>query len=170
MMHFFPTPYPDEILYSILARYSIRCGIASNQLIIGSIFSKPTAGAIMELPFNLYALEANLPVNCSNTAEKLIEKHTLYPFFTAFLPKERAISIKKLMLEDSGTMIYGKAGIMGMKVPLNLYLRFCPQCFKEDIETYGEAYWHRLHQVPCVIVCPTHRILLHNSTVLVTGA
>jgi DNA-binding transcriptional MerR regulator len=169
MMHFFPTPYADEILYSILARYSIRCGIDSNQLIMGSIFGKPTARAIMELPFNLYAMEANLPATCPYAAEELVEKHTLYPFFTAFLPKERATNIKKLMLEGNGTVIYGKAGIMGMKVPLNLHLRFCPQCFKEDMETHGEAYWHRLHQVPCVMVCPTHRMLLHNSTVLVRG-
>ena len=86
MMHFFPTPYPDEILYSVLARYSVRCGITSHQTIMESIFGKRSSRAVMELPFNLNALISNLPVNCPYTADDLIYNHTLYPFFTAFLP------------------------------------------------------------------------------------
>ncbi|WP_369011828.1 TniQ family protein [Acetivibrio thermocellus] len=44
-MHFFPTPYPDEILYSVLARYSVRCGITSYQTIMESIFGKCSSRA-----------------------------------------------------------------------------------------------------------------------------
>src|SRR6185295_9463170 len=32
-----------------------------------------------------------------------------------------------------------------------------------DRERYGETYWHRLHQVPGVEVCPIHRAHLRNS-------
>ncbi|MEG6612509.1 TnsD family transposase [Pseudoclostridium thermosuccinogenes] len=169
MMHFFPTPYPDEILYSVLARYSVRCGIVSHQTIMESIFGKSSSRAVMEMPFILNVLISNLPVNCPYTADDLIYKHTLYPFFTAFLPEERAEEIKQLMLSDGGSKIYGKAGIIGSRIPLNQYLRFCPICFEEEQKLYGEGYWHRLHQIPFVMVCPVHKTLLYNSTVLVRG-
>jgi len=134
-----------------------------------SIFGKRSSRAVMELPFNLNALISNLPVNCPYTADDLIYNHTLYPFFTAFLPEERAEEIKQLMLSDGGSKIYGKAGIIGSRIPLNQYLRFCPICFEEEQKLYGEGYWHRLHQIPFIMVCPVHKTLLYNSTVLVRG-
>lgn len=30
---------------------------------------------------------------------------------------------------------------------------------------YGETYWHRIHQVPGVNVCPKHKTLLEDSIV-----
>jgi hypothetical protein len=169
MMYFFPTPYPDEILYSVLARYSVRCGVTSHQTIMESIFGKSSSRAVMEMPFNLNALISNLPVNCPYTADDLIYNHTLYPFFTAFLPKERAEAVKQMMMDDCGSTVYGKAGVIGSRVPLNQYLRFCPICFEEDQKLYGEGYWHRLHQISFVMACPVHKTILHNSTVLVRG-
>jgi hypothetical protein len=134
-----------------------------------SIFGKSSSRAVMEMPFNLNALISNLPVNCPYTADNLIYKHTLYPFFTAFLPPERAEAVKQMMMDDCGSTVYGKAGVIGSRVPLNQYLRFCRICFEEDQKLYGEGYWHRLHQIPFVMVCPVHKTLLHDSTVLVRG-
>ena len=45
------------------------------------------------------------------------------------------------------------------------YLRFCPQCAKEDREERGETYWHREHQIPRIRVCPKHRLFLENSSI-----
>ena len=169
-MHFFPNPYHDEILYSVLARYSVRCGITSHQTIMESIFGKASARAVMELPFNLNGLISNLPVNSPYTADCFIYNHTLYPFFTAFLPSKRAEEVKRLMLEENGgSKVYGKAGILGSRLPLNEYMKFCPKCLEEDTAQYGEGYWHRIHQVPFVMACPLHKILLYDSTVLVRG-
>src|SRR5690554_2288597 len=169
-MHFFPNPYHDEILYSVLARYSVRCGIISHQTIMESIFGKANARAIMELPFNLNALASNLPINSPYTVDCFIYKHTLYPFFTAFLPPKRAEEVRCLMLEENGgSKAYGKAGILGSSLPLNEYMKFCPKCLEEDITQYGEGYWHRVHQVPFAMACPMHETLLYDSTVLVRG-
>lgn len=169
-MHFFPNPYHDEILYSVLARYSVRCGITSHQTIMESIFGKASARAVMELPFNLNGLISNLPVNSPYTADCFIYNHTLYPFFTAFLPPKRAEEVRRLMLEENGgSKVYGKAGILGSRLPLNEYMKFCPKCLEEDTAQYGEGYWHRIHQVQFVMACPLHKILLYDSTVLVRG-
>ena len=57
-----------------------------------------------------------------------------------------------------------KTAIINRLVP-TLYLRFCPACLTEDLSKYGEAYWHRLHQAPGVMVCPVHEEVLLNSSV-----
>ena len=44
-------------------------------------------------------------------------------------------------------------------------LKFCPACFENDISRYGEAYWHRTHQIPGILVCLEHKTLLHESLV-----
>lgn len=165
MIHFFPTPYQDEIFYSVLARYSVNCEITSYQTIAESLFGKSSARAILELPFNLDTLMQNLPINNLYNADDFIYNHTLYPFFTSFLPPERADEVKKLMLTDGGSKIYCKSGIIGSRFPL----RFCPRCIKDDIEKLGEAYWHRAHQIPSTMVCLTHGVLLQDSSVLVRG-
>ena len=33
-----------------------------------------------------------------------------------------------------------------------------------DRDTYGEAYWHRVHQLPGIEVCPDHAVYLELST------
>ncbi len=38
-------------------------------------------------------------------------------------------------------------------------------CVEEDRAEYGECYWHRLHQIPGVEVCPKHKTFLEESAV-----
>ena len=33
------------------------------------------------------------------------------------------------------------------------------------MKNYGEAYWHRVHQIPGVILCPKHNAFVLNSSV-----
>lgn len=69
------------------------------------------------------------------------------------------------MKAQYGGNIHTRIGIVASSIPLLQFLRFCPDCLKEDEKRYGEAYWHRLHQTAGVLVCPHHDIPLHNSTV-----
>ena len=48
-------------------------------------------------------------------------------------------------------------------------LRYCPECFDEDIAAYGEPYWHRLHQIPGIAVCPRHGCWLADTEITLTG-
>lgn len=40
---------------------------------------------------------------------------------------------------------------------------------REDSEKYGEPYWHRVHQIAGVLVCPIHQVHLQNSRVNIQG-
>lgn len=161
----FPTPYPDEILYSIVARYHIRSGNVFWKHTLEDLFGKRTISASVMLPSGIGSLVQHLPKNTTLNEQVLIEKHTMYPFYTVFLPKEKAQSIYNSMLSDDGKGIYMQSGIMASSIPQNKYLKYCSACAKEDIAMYGELYWHRLHQLPGKLICPKHELWLENSTI-----
>lgn len=169
MLSFFPSPYPDEILYSILARYHIRSGNISPKLTLQELFNSSNAIATAALPCNLTAIAANLSLISNITVQELIQHHTLYPFYAAFLPKERSRQVFKTMQSEYGGGIHGTVGIRASAVPVPKCFRFCPQCIQTDQEQYGELYWHRIHQVPGVLVCPDHAEVLQESSVVIQG-
>lgn len=169
MMTFFPVPYEDELLYSILGRYHIRSGNISIKATLQDVFSKNSVTAVVDLPSHINRIIDNMPVGNQYTADYLVDKHTLYSFYSAFLPPENALKIKQYMKGDKGGSIYNKIGLMASSVSLNQYFKFCPQCIKEDMGKYGELYWHRVHQIPGVLVCPKHKIPLYDSQVPVRG-
>jgi hypothetical protein len=52
---------------------------------------------------------------------------------------------------------------MASRVSTPEWFRFCPVCVIEDHNDVGEIYWHRLHQLPGVLVCPGHNVFLEDS-------
>lgn len=168
MMTFFPIPYKDELLYSILARYHIRSGNISYKATIEDVFGSKTAAAVVDLPCNIENLINNMPVNETFTTQEIIDSYTNIPFYGAFLSSERARQIRNSMLGSRGGDIYSRIGLMASNIIANRFLKFCPVCIKEDYKNYGEMYWHRIHQIPGVI-CPQHGVLLLDSKVLLVS-
>ncbi len=136
---------------------------------IEDVFGTKNATAVMELPSNLNALINNLPLNTEYTADYFIDNHTLFPFYTAFLPPKRSQWVRNNMMKRNGKGIYGKTGIMASSVVSNQFFKFCPLCNEEDKERYGELYWHRIHQIPGVLVCPKHQVMLCDSQAPIKG-
>ncbi len=169
MMTFFPVLYEDEVLYSVLARYHVRSGNTSYKATMRDLFGSTSVTAVMDLPSNIQNLVNNMPFNSRYTEEYLIKSHTLFPFYSAFLPPERAEKVLESMKGENGGSIYSRTGIMASSITLNKYFIFCPACAKEDKLQYGELYWHRVHQIPGVLICPKHHVPLYNSQVPVRG-
>lgn len=165
MLGFFPTPYPDELLYSIIARFGARAGILSPKILIEEIFGSKTATAIVDLPCNLVHLCTKFPIGSKIIPGLLINKHTLFPIYEPFAFKEKSRKVYNAMLGNYGGNIHGLLGLLAGNIKYPKSLRFCPACWKEEQNKYGEGYWHRLHQVPGVEVCPIHHILLQDSCV-----
>lgn len=161
----FPTPYPDELLYSVIARYHLRSGNQFWKHTLEDLFGKRTITASVILPSGIQALVERLPENTTIGEEMLIRNHTLFPFYTGFLPDEQAKSIYQSMLSNDGKTIYMQSGVMGSSISQNKHFKYCSVCFKEDLHQYGELYWHREHQLPGKLVCMKHGIWLEDSDV-----
>jgi hypothetical protein len=160
---FFPTLHADELLYSGCAKYLARAGYRSAKQALSEIFGAATAGAIVDLPCRLSEFEAALPRGHGYTAERLIDEHTLAPFFCSFLPPEQVRCVRHDMLGNKGSAVHRRLGITASRIPLPDRLRYCPRCAETEAALLDEPYWHRLHQLPGVIICPRHAIFLEES-------
>lgn len=169
MPGFFPAPYPDELLYSTLARYYAWSANISPKAALQELFGRTTVVATFDLPSHIESLVQNLPFGSKHTVESLIQQHTLYPFYAPFLPADRAETVFDSMSGHYSGDIHTRAGIMASAIPQINFFRFCPICLREDSEKHGEPYWHRVHQIAGVLICSVHQVRLQNSTVKVQG-
>jgi hypothetical protein len=160
MISFFTDPYPDEILYSAVARYHYRSKNKKTTFTSRDLFDSEAYRVIVDFPSHLDNLIANLPPGHLYTADILINKHTLYPFYVPFLPAERTARIRQCMRSSGqGSRVYPLVGLLTAGIDLN-GLRYCPLCAEEDRKSYGEAYWRRVHQIPGVVACAKHKLFL----------
>lgn len=163
MLIVFPAPLPDELLYSTLARYHVWSANINIKHTIVDLFGSSSVTATLDLPGNLQALCDVIGSGSKITPDKLIENHTLFPIYRPFLPIERAEKIYQAMISNSqirSNDIHYSIGLMASKIPIVKTLRFCPKCVHEDAKVYGEPYWHRIHQIFGVYVCPSHQTVL----------
>jgi hypothetical protein len=139
-------------------------GHPSKELTSWNLFGSAQAKPITDLPSNLDYLASVLPPNHNLTADLIIDKHTLLPFYGPFIPPERLRQLRTDMRGNRGGSIHGRLGILTTNISLD-FLRYCPSCVEDDKKKFRETYWHRLHQVPGVKVCPTHKIFLKDSSI-----
>lgn len=165
MLGFFPDPHPDELFYSLCARFSERMQYTTLRQVVEELFGDGQVIATVAFPSHLDELIDHLPPGSGYTPASLISDHTLLPFFGPFLPSKRLMRLHADMQGKHGPSLHMRAGVMASTVPLPSVLRYCPLCVEEDRTRFGETYWHRLFQVPGVLVCPSHQVWLEDSTV-----
>jgi hypothetical protein len=79
---YFPLPYPDELLNSLIARYIFHTGHPS-KVAIKELFGKPFE-MCFPLPHSLDKLIERISSVICIDIDDLIEKHTLFGFLTSF--------------------------------------------------------------------------------------
>ena len=165
MLGYFPAIYPDELLYSQLARYYQGSGYMGYTFAAEDLFESRWVRPDIEF-LNSYTQDAYGIITKNLPLYEVIIKHTMFPYYGRFLTpyrREKAYFALKKMSGDYNNLL---------AVPKSKelrYLRFCPLCVKEDRGTYGETYWHRLHQMMGVDICPIHFCKLINSSILISG-
>lgn len=165
MIRCFPDPYPDELFYSICARFKDRTNYPSDNKVLLELFGNKSTKAVVDLPSHLDKLVSALPPEAGYTSDYFIKNHTLLPYYAGFLPSERTKNLCDDMRGDRGSAVHMRAGVVGCLVPLPKWLRFCPCCVDDDKKQWGKSYWHRVHQAPGVEVCPIHQTFLQNSRI-----
>ena len=164
MLEYFLDPHPDELLYSVWARISDQARYANRGDVALELFGNRSFSALVDWSCSLGYLVSQLPEGHCYTADLLIDSHTLFPFYAPFLPPERAQLLRDQMTYGNGVAFAARLGMLNSGIPPHKWLRYCPVCVESDRGQFGEAYWHRLHQVPGVEVCPEHAVFLEEST------
>ncbi len=163
MITYLPELYPDELTYSWFCRYYVHSGCLTHNAALQEILynrcNNPSKEFLGHLnPNMLSAIQRMYPINY------VILKHTMYPQYAMFIPQEQ----KRKALYHIGFDFCDVHHLFAI-LPRNeadLYLKYCPMCAYEDRQQYGEAYWHRVHQIRNMQICTKHNCRLTRSTVV----
>lgn len=168
MLGFFPEPFPSEILYSVFSRVQDRLQVPHAATLARALYGY-VRGLAVDMPTHLGDFLDRLPPGHQYAVDRLINYHTMFPYYARFLPPGRAKELRGGMIQLSGFRGGFSEGNALNFPRLPAYFRYCPECAVQDTDIYGEAYWHRDHQVPGVEVCWKHRVFLEDSKVMTTG-
>lgn len=162
MIAYMPTIYPDELVYSWFCRYYVHSGCFSHKTVLQELYCKKSDYLSKEFIGNLND-EAMEQIGEIYSLNKLVLDYTMYPQYARFVPLAKKKDALYRLGHDSCDVHY-----LFPVLPRNdgeRYLRFCPLCVKEDREIYGEAYWHRKHQIRNMCICTQHKCRLMESSV-----
>ncbi|ABX06588.1 hypothetical protein Haur_3956 [Herpetosiphon aurantiacus DSM 785] len=156
MGHYFPSLYPGEIFYSVCARYLSHLRYTDKKFAKSELLQPYTIS--IYFPRNITALCDKYQIEIPSI-EEIINKHTIFPLLRIFLSKEHAY----LNNYKDPSKIWSIPALKSyIDTHKNYRLRFCKDCVIDDRKTYGEGYWHILHQVPWINICYKHSIFLHT--------
>lgn len=166
MIPFRPRIYPDELVYSLFARYYVRSGYLNYVSAAEELFGSKTVRPNPEL-FNpvteqtLSWLTEDLPF------ETLIKEHTVFNYYARYIDGTTRREVLRMLRDgETGTHLKLRMSV-GRKASANSggFLRYCPVCAKEDRARWGECYWHVSHQLPGIDGCVFHGCELKDSSV-----
>ncbi len=163
MITYMPPIYPDELAYSWFCRYYVHSGHLTHKAALNDILSNrhdnPSKEFLGHLNANmLTVIQRMYPIT------DVILCHTMYPQYARFIPQEQ----KKRALYHIGYDFCDAHHLFAIlpRDSGDQYLKFCPLCADEDRQQYGEAYWHRVHQIRNMQICTKHNCRLVNSVVV----
>lgn len=161
----FPVPYPNELMYSLFSRHLARSRYAGPATpLIKRWTGRQPLSLFMILPFGLGKLCRTICCSDWFSVDNLISQRTVYPYIEAFLDPDYVEPVRRALIGHDPVFTAG--------VPYSRLLehgarrlQFCRQCVADDRRLYGEAYWHREHQVSGALVCVRHRVWLEPTTI-----
>jgi hypothetical protein len=154
----FPTPYPNELIYSTIARAGIHHAITSPKQLLDEIFNDRKVIATIDLPNHLICLLKHLPPHY--TLENLAYKHTLFPIYALFSPENTRLKCLKWMGNQSKGYIHLALGVAASKVKHISMHRYCHHCLEDQYREYGEFFWSRAWYIQGANCCGKHKVKL----------
>ena len=161
MKMYLPEIYPDELVYSWLSRYFVQSGYTNHKTLISQLFYSIKNNPSVEFIGHINK-EAEQQITQVYSMDDLILQHTMFPQYARFMTVEK----RKMALAELKQ--YSDPHKVLTILPRNdkeKRLKYCPLCVAADRKKYGETYWHRIHQIRNMVVCPVHKCKLVDSEV-----
>lgn len=157
MIAYLPNIYPDELVYSWFCRYYIHSGCFTHKMALQELYCNRSDNPSKEFIGNLNS-NARAEIAKIYPLDMLTLNHTLFPQYARFTPLEQRKTALYHIGHDSCDIHHLFCVLP--RTGEDQYLRYCPLCMAEDRKQYGEAYWHRKHQLRNVHICTRHRCRL----------
>ena len=163
MSVFLPELYPDELVYSWFSRFLVHEGYITNIHALEALYSNKQNDDPSKEFIGKLNQETREYIEKMYSMKNIVLNHTMYPFYARFIPlNQRKDALYKLCYENHNVQ---NLIPISVRCDDEKFLKYCPMCTKEERDKYGEAYWHRIHQVRNIMICPKHYCKLINSTV-----
>lgn len=164
MTNRFPSIYDDETVYSWFCRYLVSSGIWREHEIAKELFVNST-NVISKLFIGNINKDTENNIEKVISIENLLKHHTMFYVYTGYCSNDYANEF----LYNLKTDCYKTELNIRRPRSENRQLKYCPMCIIEDRKKYGEAYWHNIHQIRMLPICPIHKCKLHNSEIRYIG-
>jgi hypothetical protein len=146
---------PDETLFSLASRHHI---LSCNRLDAHTclqLFGHRSIGARHDVPSRIDILVERTRGNLGGALEMIFER-TLVPFYFPLKSrKQMEEAVSAMRGNGIGSLRYS-LGMLANRFQAHHPLKACELCMKDDVERFEVAYWHRVHQIPGVWLCPQH--------------
>lgn len=146
----------DEPLFGAVARYAREMRVGNWNRFLHQMFGY-RAQFSPALGYNLGFVAEQVRAVWGMSSRELIESTTLFPFYATFAtPSELGRLYAEIETRRLGTLpTFMLKLIQQVKI-----VRCCDACVDEDVSRGRPRHWRRVHQVPGVLVCPTHNCWL----------
>ncbi len=165
MLGYFPKPFHNELLYSVLARYCVHMGINSPKEALDDLYGNRKVVAVADLPGHIHQLLKHVGYLWHISPSNVIYEHTLFPLYGPFISNHKRNQVISSMTSNLSNTVHTRVGLAASVIKPPEYLRYCPLCNLESQRTVGEYYWNRLFQITGVTVCPKHYCGLLSSSI-----
>lgn len=152
----FPLPYPNELIYSTVARAGIYLGISSPKQLLDEVYGSRKVIATMDLPCHLQAISNQLKRTGRYSVDELVYQQTLFPLYAPFVSEEHRLKALKMMAVSSQGAVHLMLGVAASRVKSINRFRYCDVCMQQQQIKYGECFWLREWYFPGLCVCPEH--------------
>jgi hypothetical protein len=166
MVGFFPTPYADECLYSVLCRYYAHCGYSNYETCVKELFGGlQNLTQSVFLPMKIDCIDNWYSPLSGVTRRSIAVSNTLYPYWAMCYAPAFRTKMDGVINGGASAIETNNEGSLRSRRSWAKHLKYCPLCAAKDAETYGEPYWHRQHQLSEVFYCTKHKVRLINSNI-----
>lgn len=159
----FPIPYPEELIYSTVARAGVHMGITSPKQLLAEVFNNRHVIATVDLPNHLASIAHQYADGLNYNVERLAYEHTLFPIYAPFTTESRRLQCLKWMATESLGAIHLTLGLAASRLKKAKSLNYCPVCMQQQLAKKGECYWLRQWQVRGANCCLQHGQLLETN-------
>lgn len=140
MIRYFPMPYPDESMYSVLAKYDNKSGNNNYFKTAKDLFGYKRS-------IITYSFVNGLDYLCEQLNDKLIynqnyfiNSYMVLPFYKAFIRADRYSSAYNNLKNGTLPSVMTGIGMTAKSIGKENGFKFCPQCIVEDRKKYNVAY------------------------------
>lgn len=165
MISYLPLLYDDELIYSYFSRIYAHSGYSAYTYFAKNIFKNPKQRIETEF-INELTDEMREKLIGIKDMSAIINQHTLAPTYLHFAPYDNK-SKAYIALISNDSSYKNKLTLSATGIPK--YLKYCPLCASSDRNKYGEAFWHRSHQLEHIDTCHIHNVKLYSSSVSMGG-